>query len=222
MSFPTVVTSSPLDSETSGTNASVSITYPGTLNDIQTISTTGIPTGGTFTVLFGGQTSGTIAYNASAATLQTALNAMSSIGASGVTCYGGPLTTAPIVIVFTGTGLSSLLQPLITLGTNSLTGGTNPSVSLSHTLPGGSSVYSNCISMLAWSYNATPTGGNLLIQDGGDTIFNVDVTTSGAGILNFNPAKAATSGNALTITLAAGGANVIGKLSVTRFLRNMP
>jgi hypothetical protein len=48
------------------------------LNEIQVINI-GNPTSGTFTLTFSGVTSGAIAYNASAATIQTALEAMSNI-----------------------------------------------------------------------------------------------------------------------------------------------
>jgi hypothetical protein len=47
-----------------------------------------VPTSGTFTVSFGGQTSGAIAYNASASVIQTALQAMSSIGTNNMLVSG--------------------------------------------------------------------------------------------------------------------------------------
>ena len=45
-------------------------------NEVQTISITGSPTGGTFTLSFAGQTTAPIAYNASAATVVAALQAL--------------------------------------------------------------------------------------------------------------------------------------------------
>ena len=47
--------------------------------------TLGSPTGGTFTVEFGGQTSGAIAHNASAATIQSAITGLSSVGTGNAT-----------------------------------------------------------------------------------------------------------------------------------------
>ena len=47
--------------------------YSGTTDEVQTVTITGGPTGGTFTLTWGGQTTAAIAYNATAATVQ-ALN----------------------------------------------------------------------------------------------------------------------------------------------------
>jgi trimeric autotransporter adhesin len=57
--------------------------------EIQLVALENKPTGGTFTLTFGGNTTTSIAYNASAATVQTALVALGSIGAGGVTVLGG-------------------------------------------------------------------------------------------------------------------------------------
>lgn len=43
------------------------------------------PTGGTFTVTFGANTTAALAFNASAATIQTAINGLTSVGAAGIT-----------------------------------------------------------------------------------------------------------------------------------------
>ncbi|SRR5579884_735727 len=99
-------------------------------DEIQSISISGGPTGGTFTLTFGGQTTSTIAYNASAATVQAALNALSSIGANGVTCSGGPLPGTAITVEFTGSGLKDSNQALITANSSGLTGGTTPTVNV--------------------------------------------------------------------------------------------
>jgi hypothetical protein len=90
----------------------------------KTVTTTGTPTGGTFTVKFSANdvASGTIAYNASAATIKTALVAIDdSYVAADFTTSGGALPTA--VVVTYPAELGDL-----ELGTNSLTGGTSPTV----------------------------------------------------------------------------------------------
>jgi hypothetical protein len=56
-------------------------------------------TGGTFTLTYSGQTSGNIAFNASAGTIQTALEALSNIGVGDVSVSG---SGGVFVIVFTG------------------------------------------------------------------------------------------------------------------------
>ena len=105
-------------------------------SDVQTLSITGTPTGGTFTLAFGGQTTAAIPYNATATQVQAALVALSSIGAGNVTCTGGPLPGASVVITFTG-ALGFAAQPVITVGTSSLTGGTAPAPAVAHTTTGG-------------------------------------------------------------------------------------
>ena len=55
---------------------------------VQQILITGSPTGGTFRLLFGGQTSVSIAYNATAPTVQSALQGLSSIGANNALVSG--------------------------------------------------------------------------------------------------------------------------------------
>jgi hypothetical protein len=50
-------------------------------NEVQRLTLTGAPTGGTFKLRFGSsQTAGTLPYNASAAAIQTALRALPTIG----------------------------------------------------------------------------------------------------------------------------------------------
>jgi hypothetical protein len=68
-------------------------------NAVQTITTTGTPTSGTFVLKGtppGGSlsTSTSIAYNASALTIQTALTASTMYNTGNVACTGGPLPTA--------------------------------------------------------------------------------------------------------------------------------
>lgn len=67
---------------------------------------------------------------------------------------------------------------------------------------------------VAWSYSGTPTGGGLRIEDGaGTTVFEVDITQSDVGQLNFDPPIQASASKAMVVTLLAGGAGVIGKLN---------
>lgn len=95
----------------------------------QRITVTGSPTGGTFTLVYEGVATGAIAYNATATTVQTALRAHAAIGSSGVKVIGPPATW---LAQFQGT-LATDAGPL-TLGTNSLTGGTAPSVTIAPAL----------------------------------------------------------------------------------------
>jgi hypothetical protein len=71
---------------TGGSSPAVSISTTtagsGSTNEVQQVQITGSPTGGTFTLTFDGQTTATIAYNATAATIQSKLEGLSNIGAA--------------------------------------------------------------------------------------------------------------------------------------------
>lgn len=101
---------------------------------IMAIATTGTPTGGTFTLEISNEagtvlgTTAAIAFNATAAAIDTAIEAVT--GASTVTSAGGPLPAA-VSITWAGslvTGFGNI--PSVRIANNSLTGGTNPQVEL--------------------------------------------------------------------------------------------
>lgn len=91
-------------------------------NEVQILSLPSSPTGGTFTITYSGQTTGAIAYNANAATVEAALIALSNIGATDVACTGGALPGTPITITFQN-DLGSQNVALMTANGASLTGG---------------------------------------------------------------------------------------------------
>lgn len=107
---------------------------PGGVTEVQTLATSGVPTAGTFKLAAYGQTTAAIAFNASAATIQTELRKLTRLGA--VTCAGGALPTA-VTITFTGKHANKDV-PLITVANNSLTGGTAPAASVVETTKGDS------------------------------------------------------------------------------------
>src|ERR1019366_5818171 len=98
-------------------------------DETQSITITGAPTGGTFTVTFGGNTTAAINWNDPASTVQTRLQALASIGAGNALVTGGPGPATPFIVEFAGT-MAKTSEALITLTTNSLTGGSSPSVAL--------------------------------------------------------------------------------------------
>jgi RHS repeat-associated protein len=102
---------------------------------VQDVTLMGGPTGGTFTLSFGGQTTSAIAYNASAATVQSALAALSSIGSGNVAVITPPGGSG-WEVRFTGT-LANSYQVALTGNGGGLTGGTAPSVSVSTVSYGG-------------------------------------------------------------------------------------
>jgi hypothetical protein len=106
----------------------------GGTNEVQTATITGVPTGGTFTLTYAGQTTGTIAYNATAAVVQTALEALSNIGVGDVAVTGGPGPATPYTITFTG-ALAKKDVAVMT-ATGSFTGGTTPAIAIATPTPG--------------------------------------------------------------------------------------
>lgn len=100
-------------------------------NEEQTVAITGAPTGGSFTLTFGAQTTAAIAYNATAATVKAALEALSTIGSGGVTVTGGPLPASAVVVNFGGVNAGT--DVALMTATASLTGGTTPAVAVTET-----------------------------------------------------------------------------------------
>lgn len=105
--------------------------------EVQTLSTTGTPTGGTFTLSYNGQTTAGIAFNAAAATVQTALRLLPGLTGTVITAGGGALPT-PVTLTFSGTLLGP--QPAIVANGAALTGGTTPTAAVARTTPGVSAL----------------------------------------------------------------------------------
>lgn len=110
-------------SAVSGTNCYwspvVTVTASGAGNsEVQVVSFSSPPTGGTFTLTFGANTTSGLAYNAAAATVQTALQGLASIGSGNATVSGS--AGGPWTVTFAGT-LANANQPSITGDGSSLT-----------------------------------------------------------------------------------------------------
>lgn len=104
------------------------------VNEVQTVTITGTPTGGSFTLSYGSQTTSAIAYNATASAVQTALSNLSSIGAGNVAVTGGPGPGTPYVVTFQGSLGSRNIASMTATG--SFTGGTSPAVAVATTTAG--------------------------------------------------------------------------------------
>ncbi|MFF8610793.1 hypothetical protein ACF06X_33345 [Streptomyces sp. NPDC015346] len=113
---------------------SIAVPAAGT-DEVQTVTITGSPTGGTYTLTFSGQTTAPIAYSATASAVQTALEGLSNINSGDVVCAGGPHPGAPVTVTFGGQ-YDGQDVPQMT-ATSSLTGGTSPAVTVTTTTPGG-------------------------------------------------------------------------------------
>lgn len=108
-------------------------------NAKQTLTETGAPEGGTFTVTYGGQTTGAIKYNATIAEFATALVALSTIATSEnvavTSSESKPINEKAAVVEFKGE-LGNQAQPLVVVNSAGLTGGTAPKVTPTTTTPG--------------------------------------------------------------------------------------
>lgn len=112
----------------------------GGTDEVQTITITGSPGGGTFTLTFRGATTAGIAYNADAGTVETALEALSTIGNGDVRVTGGALPGTPAVVTFVN-DLGHQDVPLMTASGASLTGGTTPAIAVTLTTAGSATGY---------------------------------------------------------------------------------
>jgi hypothetical protein len=106
-----------------------------TTNEAQTLTITGTPTGGTFKLSFKSVVTATIAYNATAAVVQAALEALSTIGTGNVLCAGGPLPGTAVTVTFQNL-LGGTNQPMLAVNTPAFTGGTTPTATVTETTPG--------------------------------------------------------------------------------------
>jgi hypothetical protein len=111
--------------------AAAACAEPGT-SEVQSVTITGAPTGGNYTLTIFGQTTTPIAYNAANATVQSALEALDAFEPGDVVVTG---TATARVITFAGRYASEDV-PLIAATNVVLTGGTAPAMTTGTTTPG--------------------------------------------------------------------------------------
>ena len=142
--------------------------YSGPTSEVQTVTVTGNPTGGTYTLTFSGQTTAAIPFNATAAQVKTALENLSNVNAGDVNVTGGPHPGTPIVVTFVGQFLGDDQTQMT--ATSSLTGGSTPGVNVATTTAGGGASTSDGTQTLAgflctestFAPGSTKTSGALL------------------------------------------------------------
>lgn len=112
-----------LTSDTAGKPFAVTVSIGSGSNEVQVVTLGGTAaTGGTFTLTFTGETTTTIAYNADAATVQSALEGLASYSSGDFAVTGS--AGGPWTVTFTGT-LAGTNVSLMTIDVSSLTGGVN-------------------------------------------------------------------------------------------------
>ncbi|OXR39898.1 hypothetical protein B7C42_08044 [Nocardia cerradoensis] len=107
------------------------ITCSAPANEVQAITITGSPTGGTWTATFKGDTTKPIAYNATAAQVATELSLLKTIGAGNVAVSG---SAGAWSVTFQGLLGNTNVNQLTVTG--SFTGGTTPAIAVSTTTAG--------------------------------------------------------------------------------------
>lgn len=152
------------------------ISAPG-LNEVQVVSFTGAPDAGTFKLTFMGQQTVAINWNDVAATLQTALRNLGTIGAGNVTVTGDFVAGFTITFV---SGLAHAKQELVVVSQNSLTAGGNAlGIGVTETVQ-GTGPYAD-VPFIA------ETAGPFLANVGSLTV--IETPTSGiTGVTNLDPA----------------------------------
>jgi len=175
-------------------------------NEVQRVTISGSPTSGSFTLTFNGQTTGAIAFNASAAAVQTALEALSNIAPGDVSVTGGPGPNVAYDITFLGTyAITNVTQ--MTADGSLLGGGSAPSVAVSTTTDGESTTL---------TYNATAAAvqnalafltnigfGNVQVTGGPGPNSPFNITFVG-GLAGRNVTQLVSSGTGLTGGSAPG------------------
>lgn len=116
--------------------ADIAPAQPPCASETQQVAITGTPTGGTFTLTFDGETTGTIAYNAIAGAVETALLALPNLAPGDVTVTGGALPGTPVSVAFSGV-YEGINVPVMTSDDSGLTGGTDPAVVITTPEEGG-------------------------------------------------------------------------------------
>lgn len=148
----------------SGGDAGLYGQFAGGLTDeVQTVTISGSPTGGTFTLTFDGDTTAAIAHNAAAADVQAALEALGTIGAGNVTVSGSGPYTVKFVNDLGERNVDAMTA------TGSFTGGTTPSVAVATTTAGGSDVTgsTNLAGILYTSLSVVSRNGQVADQVSG-------------------------------------------------------
>lgn len=132
----------------------------GGTNEVQTVTVTGTPTGGSYTLTFDGQTTDAIAYNTTAADVRAALEELSNINVGSVTVAGGPHPGTAITVAFGG-DYEGTNVPQMTADDSGLTGGTTPAVTVTTTTASSSTGTVNGVSIPSQVYADAAAGSNI-------------------------------------------------------------
>lgn len=136
------------------------------VDEVQTATISGSPTGGTFTLEFLGYKTGNIAHNASATDVQTALEQLSTIGTGGVTVSGS--AGGPYTITFADQLGAQNVDLLVAEA--AFTGGTTPNIAVVQTTAG----YGQYDAQPGWTDLGSTKGGITVARNNAEETFDVD------------------------------------------------
>lgn len=147
-------------------------------NEIQTITITGSPTGGTFTLSFEGQTTNPLAFDASASEVDAELELLSNIAIGDVTATGASLPAGTITVEFTG-ALANKNVGEMTGDGGLLTGGQSPAVVIKTTQGGNQAL---CVVQYRgpWQREVKAVTVESILRDGSGDV-TVFLATGGTG-----------------------------------------
>jgi hypothetical protein len=99
------------------------------VDEVQLLTPSGTISGGDFTLTFDGEETDPIDWDATAAEIQAALEALPNVGEGNVVCTDGPIATDPVTVTFAG-ALAGLPVAEMTCDDANLTGST-PAIAVS-------------------------------------------------------------------------------------------
>lgn len=149
----------------------------GTTNEVQTVYASGTVSGGTFTITYAGQTTSAIAFDATPATVQTALEALSNVLVGDVVVTG---TAGVLYKLAWGGSLAGTDVAAVTIGNGSITGGGSYLVATASAGAAGSNgTYKACLSS---STDGSQTAKAILEFDAAtDSSGNITLGTASGG-----------------------------------------
>ncbi len=184
-------------------------------NKVQTITVDA--TGGTFTITYSGQTTTGLAFNASGATVTTALDALSNLAPGDIVVTGGPGASGggtPYTLTYGGT-LAATNVPTVTASGASLTGGAGTATVATTVIGAPAFNAANVQDALedlssVGSGNVTVSGsGPLVVTFGGD-LTHSDVATIVVDNTN------ATGGNVTVATTSETGPLAVERVKLVK------
>lgn len=122
-----------------------------------------------------------------------------------------PASTDTATVVTNRDTVSVRKVPGAVASTTDYATATNATATITYSAAGAG--ISHAFEGISFSLSGTPAAAvSLTVQDGANTVFSVDVTSSGAGFIPL--LRRGTANTAMTISLGAGGSGVVGKVSV--------